>query len=205
MKKIFAIVILISIIIPAFASDPGNHNTSRSNKTAGWIAADFLADQWIIVNHKDNHDLYELDGEIQRQATIKIVMKLSWRDVPEECRGEFSDVDTTTWPCKYIEAALDAGYIAANDLFRPFDKITTTEAMKLVLKSKGIQKIQETDNWQEDYMMTAYEYGIIEEKYYNYDDNATRGWIFEIATATIKKEEEIIEIQEEKLMSDEAL
>jgi hypothetical protein len=62
-----------------------------------------------------------------------------------------------------------------------------------------------TSNWQEDYMMTAYEYGIISEKYYTYDANATRGWIFQIATATIEKEEEIKEIQEEKLMSDEAM
>lgn len=124
---------------------------------------------------------------------MKIVMKLSEKDVPDTCRGEFSDVDTNDWPCKYIEAALDAEYIAANDTFRPYDFITMTEAMKLVLKSKGIQKIQETDNWQEDYMMTAYEYGIIGEKYYNYNDNASRGWIFQIATATIKNEEEIME------------
>jgi hypothetical protein len=78
-----------------------------------------------------------------------------------------------------------------------------TEAMKLVLKAKGIQKIQTTTNWQEDYMMTAYKYGIIDKKYYNYDDAATRGWIFEIATATIQKEEEIME--KGGIISDEAL
>jgi hypothetical protein len=54
-------------------------------------------------------------------------------------------------------------------------------------------------------MMTAYEYGIIDEMYYTYDTNATRAWIFQIATATIEKEEAIKEIQEEKLMSDEAM
>ena len=167
-------------------------------------AAMFLANRWIIVNQA-SAELYELDSEIQRQATIKIVMKLSWIEIEDVCRGEFSDVDTTTWPCKYIEAALDAEFIAANDTFRPFDSITMTEAMKLVLKAKWIEKTQTTSNWQEDYMMTAYEYGIIDETYYTYDSNATRGWIFQIATATIEKEEEIKEIQEEKLMSDEAL
>ena len=137
---------------------------------------------------------------------MKIVMKLSEKEITDTCRGDFDDMKSG-WPCKYIEAALDAGYIAKNDNFRPYDNITLTEAMKLVLKAKGIKKTQKTDNWQEDYMMTAYEYGVISEKYTNYNDNATRGWIFQIATATIEQEEEIkIKMEEkEKLMSDEAL
>jgi hypothetical protein len=197
MKKILSSLLLIFIL-------PFTTSAISPVVDEEYEAAMFLATQGIIVNHW-SADLYELDKEIQRQATIKIVMKLSWRDVPDVCRGEFSDVDTTTWPCKYIEAALDAEYIAANDTFRPFDNITMTEAMKLVLKAKWIVKTQETSNWQEDYMLTAFEYGIIDEKYYTYDANATRGWIFQIATATIEKEEEIKEIQKDKLMSDEAM
>jgi len=154
-------------------------------------AANFLAEEEIIVDQSASPKLYELEKNIQRQAVMKVVMKLSERDVPDICRGEFADVDPNDWPCKYIEAALDAGYIAKNTNFRPYDDITLTEAMKLVLKSKGIQKIEETDNWQADYMETAYHYGIIDEKYYNYNDNASRGWIFEIATATIKKQHDI--------------
>jgi len=167
-------------------------------------AAMALAEKWIIVEQLSSA-WYKLGKDIQRQATIKIVMKLSWKNVPEACRGEFSDVDTTTWPCKYIEAALDAWYVAGNNTFRPFDSITMTEAMKLVLKAKWVEKTQETDSWQEDYMETAYHYGIIDKKYYNFDDNATRGWIFQIATAVIEKEEEIKSIQDEMIMSNEVL
>ena len=55
-------------------------------------------------------------------------------------------------------------------------------------------------------MMTAYEYGIIESKYTDYNADATRGWIFAIATTTIEKEEEIQEkMLEEGLMSDEVM
>jgi hypothetical protein len=54
-------------------------------------------------------------------------------------------------------------------------------------------------------MMTAFEYGIIDEKYYNYNDNASRGWLFQIATSTIEKEEEIKIKQKDNLISDEAL
>lgn len=165
-------------------------------------AANFLAGKWIIVDQSAVPKLYELEKDIQRQAVMKVVMKLSGREIVDQCSGQFEDVDVNDWPCKYIEAALFAGYIADNADFRPYDFITMTEAMKLVLKSKGIQKIQETDNWQEDYMMTAYEYGIIDEKYYNYNDNASRGWIFEIATATIRKENAIFEAG--WIISDEA-
>jgi len=167
-------------------------------------AANFLASEGIIVDQSSNPDLYELNSEIQRQAVMKVVMKLSEKMITDTCRWEFSDVDTNDWPCKYIEAALDNGYIAWNATFRPFDSITKTEAMKLVLKAKGIEKTQVTTAWQEDYMMTAYEYGIIDEKYYNYNDTATRWWIFQIATASIKKEEEI-KIKQEELISDEVL
>jgi len=195
MKKLLSVIAVFALTTWVFAS----YETKTPIQ-----AANFLSENGIIVDQSSNPDLYELENNIQRQAVMKVVMKLSWKTITDTCRGEFSDVDTSDWPCKYIEAALDNWYIAANDTFRPFDNITMTEAMKLVLKAKWIEKTQVTNAWQEDYMMTAYEYGIIEEKYYNYNDNATRGWIFQIATATIEKEVEIKEKQEE-LMSDEAL
>jgi len=149
-------------------------------------------------------DEYRLDATITRKEVMKIVMKLSGKEIPNECRGVFSDV-INDWGCKYIEAALDADYIAANATFRPDDNITKTEAMKLVLKAKNVEKTKQTSNWQADYMETAYEYGIIDAKYYDYNADALRGWIFEITTATIEKEEEIKEKVKQKKMSDEAL
>lgn len=196
MKKIISVFLCILLISQTSAAYEIKTEVESAN---------YLAWKWIIVDQSLNTELYNLDQNIQRQAVIKIVMKLSWRDVPDVCRGEFSDVDTTTWPCKYIEAALDAGYIAANDTFRPFDNITVTEAMKLVLKAKSVEKIQNTTAWQEDYMLTAYQYGIIEEKYFDYNAPATRGWIFQIATAVIEQEEEIKSEQNTKLISDEVL
>jgi hypothetical protein len=99
---------------------------------------------------------------------------------------------------------LEKEYIAANPSFRPEDNITKTEAMKLILKVQDIAKVQETDNWQEDYMLTAYEYGIIDAKYTDYNADATRGWIFQIATVTIEQKEEIKVKIKEKIISDEA-
>lgn len=184
-------------------------------------AANYLADLGIIKDVRPDIDItgteyeligwgedlaiieaYRLNATITRKEVLKVVMKLSEKDVPDTCREHFNDVPND-WGCKYIEAALDAEYIADNATFRPDDNITKTEAMKLILKAKGVQKTQQTDAWQEDYMMTAYEYGIVTEKYYDYNADATRGWIFAIATATIEKEEEIME--KGGIMSDEAM
>jgi hypothetical protein len=92
---------------------------------------------------------------------------------------------------------LEEDIITTNSFYRPNDNITKTEAMKLVLRVKNIEKIQETDSWQEDYMETAYENGIIEKKYYDYNTDATRAWVFVIAAITIESDEEQQNIKEE--------
>lgn len=200
MKKILSIVCIVMLSFSSVFA--GEEYTTKTPLEA----ANFLAAEGIITDKSANPTEYRLLDTITRKEVMKIVMKLSGKEIVDECDGDFSDVPAD-WGCKYIEAALEAGYIAANATFRPDDNITKTEAMKLVLKAKGIEKSQVTDNWQEDYMMTAYEYGIINEKYTDYNADASRGWIFQITTSTIEKEEEIkIKVKEkEKLMSDEAM
>ena len=184
-------------------------------------SANYLADEWIIKDVRIWLDIrgtqYELMGggemmaimdgyrlheTITRKEVMKIVMKLSEKTITDTCRWVFSDVPAD-WGCKYIEAALDAWYIASNPRFRPDDNITKTEAMKLVLKAKWVQKTEETDVWQSDYMETAYFHWIIDAKYTDFNANAYRGWIFSIATATIEKEDEIFE--KGWIVSDEVL
>lgn len=198
MKKLLSFVLFLTMGSSSFAM-------SYESKTP-LEAANFLAANGIIQDQSGNPDQYRLDATITRKEVLKVVMKLSGKTIDDDCDGVFADV-INDWGCKYIEAALEAWYIAKNDTFRPDDNITLTEAMKLVQKAKGVEKTQQTSNWQEDYMITAYEFGIIDKKYYNYNDDASRGWIFQIATTTIEKEEEIQEkVKEmEMLMSDEAL
>ena len=216
MKKLLLSSFLICVTISQVSALSLTEEWARE-----YNSANYLADQGIIKDVRiwldisgtpyeilgwgmmmASMDAYRLNEEITRKEVMKIVMKLSGKDIIDQCRWDFSDV-SDDWGCKYIEAALDTWYIANNDEFRPDDNITKTEAMKLVLKAKWVQKVQETDAWQEDYMMTAYQYGIIDEKYYNYNDNGTRGWIFSIATSTIEKEDEIFE--KWWIISDEAL
>lgn len=216
MKKLWiSIVMICSLVFQVSALSLTEQGVKELD------SANFLANEWIIRDVRiwldttgTQYELigwgqmmaimdeYRLHETITRKEVMKIVMKLSWKTITDTCRWAFSDVPADWW-CKYIEAALDAWYIAVNPTFRPDDNITKTEAMKLVLKAKWVQKIKETNAWQSDYMETAYFYGIIDEKYTDFNANAYRGWIFTIATATIEKEDEIFE--KGWIISDEAM
>ena len=100
-------------------------------------------------------------------------MKLSQVEISDSCREIFIDV-TDDWGCKYIESALEYEYISGNQLFRPNDSVTKTEALKLIFKARNIDKAYNTEYWQEDYVSTAYYRGYIDEKYANYNETATR-------------------------------
>jgi len=73
------------------------------------------------------------------------------------------------------------------------------------LKSQSIEKIIETDNWQRDYVETAFAYGIIDEVFTDYNAQPNRAWIFNIAATTLIQNEAVkFNSAPEKLMSDEA-
>ena len=147
-------------------------------------AAKMLAGKWIIKSGSTAAD-FGLNQTITRKEIMKVVMNLSGKSVADTCNGSFGDV-TNDWGCKYIEAALKNGFIAANPNFRPNDSISKAEAMKLVLKARGIAKAYNTSDWQNDYALTAYDNGIVSSKYTDHTTKALRGWIFSTAAAEIK-------------------
>ena len=193
-QKIISLLLLVSL----------SFGTSFAYTDKEKDAAIYLADREIIKKQSNVSD-YKLDKEISREETMKIIAKLSGKNVEDKCDWIFPDVNKNSWGCKYIEFAYRENLIAKNKNFRPNDLITKTEAMKLILKTKWIKKTRITKNWQEDYMITAYEKWIIEEKYTNFNANALRWWIFATATTVVKKEEEKKRIEKEKKISDEAL
>lgn len=149
-------------------------------------AANFLADKWFINNNIWSEELYKLSSTITRKEMMKIVMNISWREVSDSCKWDFSDV-LNDWGCKYIESALSEWFIAPNEKFRPNDTLTKSEALKLIFKARGVNKFQETDDWQADYMESAYEYRYITEKYKDFNTPWTRWWIFSIAARSYEE------------------
>lgn len=193
--------IAITVLFFNFSSSFWVYETMSEND-----AATFLVENEIIKDHWTNWNEYRYLDWLTRWEWLKIFMKISWLEVIDKCDWVFSDL-TSGWQCKYVEAWLKAWFISQNETFRPNDNFTKTEIAKLITKAKWIEKVQVTNNWQNDYMETLFEYWIIESKYYDYNSDAKRGWIFQIATSTIKKEEEIKkkQVEKKKTMSDETL
>ena len=114
---------------------------------------------------------------------MKIIINISDIEAYNDCKWIFADVEND-WACKYIESALDNDFIEWLQGFRPNDRVTKTEALKLIFKAKNIEKSYNTSYWQEDYISTAYYKGYIDEKFKNYNETASRWWIFLTASRT---------------------
>lgn len=166
-------------------------------------AADFLADKGYIVDHRGETEEYRVDDGITRKEMMKIIAKINGEELEDTCATPFSDVSPDDWGCKYITWALERDFIAQNEQFRPEDNINITEALKLIFKAKGIEKAYDTGNWQDDYINTAFDLGLIDEHYTNYVEEASRGWIFLVAANTFEEFE--VADEDEILIEDESL
>ena len=112
--------------------------------------------------------------------------------------------------CKNVEVLVDNDLISKNDTFRPEDKITKSETIAMLIKSIWFDyKLDKNSkkNWQEQVVDYAAEKWVIE-NFSDYNTNATRGWVFQVADTTIRKDIEIKakkKAEEKKKYSDEAL
>jgi S-layer homology domain len=145
---------------------------TESEKTA----ANFLAKKSIINDNSADISKYNIDMTITRREMLKVMMNLSGKSVGTSCSGKFSDLDASDWGCKYAEAALENGYIAANKTFRPGDSVTEIEALKMIMQAKGLTKDENAD-WRAGYVSKAISEKLIDASFW-YDEIAQRGWIF---------------------------
>ncbi len=148
-------------------------------------AAEFLAGKKVITSQSLSPSDYKLAENLSRKEVMKIIINLSGKTINQNCREVFLDVPND-WACKYIETALDSGFIVGKQAFRPDENITKVEALKLIFQAKEIAKRYQTTSWQEDYISSAYYLGYIDEKFKDYNASATRGWMFEIVAKTYK-------------------
>ena len=137
-----AMLIVLSIVSP-FSGVMAAYSTLES--------ANKLAALGVIVDNSANPANYRLGDSITRGEMAKVTMKLSETEVADACAGKFSDLKATDWACKYAEAGLANGYFAANATFRPMDVVTKIEALKMVMKARGIEKSSNSD-WMAAYV-----------------------------------------------------
>jgi len=208
-KKVISTISLVAI---TWAISYASYSAVVDNKTE-LESANSLAEQKIINNHVNNPENYNLSDNVLRQeiaAVARWVAKLpkKWR-----CDNEFKDLTDTkpnTWACRNVEALADADLIAKNEYFRPEDKITKSETIAMLIKAIWFDykfNPNSDKNWQEQIVEYAASKGVVE-LFTDYNTDATRWWVFQVADTTIRKDIEIKkqeEIKKKKLYTDEAM
>lgn len=208
-KKVISTISLVAI---TWAISYASYSAVVDNKTE-LESANSLAEQKIINNHVNNPENYNLSDNVLRQeiaAVARWVAKLpkKWR-----CDNEFKDLTDTkpnTWACRNVEALVDNDLIAKNEYFRPEDKITKSETIAMLIKAIWFDykfNPNSDKNWQEQIVEYAASKGVVE-LFTDYNTDATRWWVFQVADTTIRKDIEIKkqeEIKKKKLYTDEAM
>ena len=203
MKKIIILFSFFWLSIFSFVSAYNFDEITAANK---------LAEEEIINNHSDDIKKYNLDNYILRQEMAAITRKLAWIEKANECKSIFEDVSNTkpnNWACKNIEPLVENWFLSKNKLFNPEKNISKTEALAMIVRAiwKSEYKKDETSekNWQEQLVDFAVKNKIIE-NFTDYNKEATRWWIFNIANKAKEiKEKMLLDTlnKESKLISDE--
>ncbi len=174
-KKIYILFMTISVAIIFL----GVHSLyAITNIDKEYTDTQYLASKWYIEKQYNKKN-YRISDNITRKEMMKIIINTSNIKLDNSCNWIFEDVINDWW-CKYIESALENWLITWNSKFRPNNNITKIETLKLILNTKWIQKVQNTDDWKKDYIITAYNNKIIDKMYTDYDTVVTRWWIFSV-------------------------
>ncbi|MCH2188659.1 S-layer homology domain-containing protein [Candidatus Gracilibacteria bacterium] len=177
-------------------------------------AANSLAERGIINDKSNNPSAYSLDSAVLRQEISAVARGVAGLPKKTSCDNIFSDVSATnpnTWVCYNVEVLVDNDLISANTNFRPEDNITKAESLGMLIKAIGFDyeyNPSSSKSWQEQIVDFAVEKGVVE-KFSDYNTDASRGWVFEVANTTIEiqeeEEEKIEEMKKTGTYTDESL
>ncbi|MDD3646395.1 MAG: hypothetical protein PHH06_03225 [Candidatus Gracilibacteria bacterium] len=184
-KKIIATIALSTMVVVSTAPSVGAYST------AALEAANTLASQGIINDNSANPAGYNLDQNVLRQEIAAVTMGVAGLTKKTTCDNLFTDVSATTpntWACYVVETLRVNNMIAANAKFNPEANITKAEALGMVVKAAfGADYNYDSTlstSWQEQLVAFASENGIVS-AFTDYNTPATRGWVFEAATASM--------------------
>ncbi len=182
-------------------------------------SANSLAKQKIINDRSKEPEKYLLDSHVLRQEIAAVARWVAKLEKKEKCDNIFKDLSDTKpnwWACRNVEVLVDNDLISKNETFRPEDKITKSETIAMLIKAIGFDYKMDPDsnkNWQEQVVEYAIEKKVVE-PFTDFNTNATRGWVFQVADTTIRKDieikakkaaEEKKKLEEKKKYTDEAL
>jgi len=154
------------------------------------IQAQKLADFKIINDNKTNPTNYNIENNISRWEMAKIMLNLAWVWPNLDCKWLFKDVSSTTpnnWICWYVEKWIELWLLAKNPNFRPNDRISKSESLKMIMWWLWINVENKSNNWQKDYITFANSIWLIDDLFSDYNSSAIRWFIFDIWARWLEK------------------
>lgn len=187
MKKLLSLFILTWIIISSQVSAYTPLQLESANN---------LATRGIIKNHVSDPENYNLDAPVLRQEIALISRRVSWVAENTTCKNIFNDVTIikpNNWVCVNVEALVDYKLISHNPSFNPERNISKSEALIMFIKSIWFAdfKIKDSANWQKEVVDFAVANWVVE-NFTDYNSEAKRWWIFQIADFSIQVKEKAI-------------
>ena len=209
------IVSIIFILLLSWAISYASISAVVDNKTE-LESANSLAERKIINDHKNDPENYKLSDNVLRQEIAAVARWVANLEKKSKCDNIFKDLTDTkpnTWACRNVEVLVDNNLISRNENFRPEDKITKSETIAMLIKAIWFDYKLDTNsskNWQEQIVEYAVAKWVVK-PFTDYNTEATRGWVFQVADTTIRKDIEIkAEIKKQEdikkwIYSDEAM
>ena len=193
LKKAIASIALVALISGLFSTGAFAYSNEQ------FEAANDLASRDIIVTKADATG-YSLNQKVLRQEIAAVARGIAKLSKATEYKGTYSDVTMTTpndWAWQTVEPLADAGIIAKNATFRPEDPISKAEAIGMMMKATFGSEYSYDESkwttWQEQVVTFAVEKGVAS-SFTNYNDSATRGFVFEAGSDALS----VIETDETK-------
>lgn len=172
MKKFLAMVLVLSMTlsVSAFAFyDVYDENLEVS------IAA--LSSMNVVNGYSDGTFLP--DNNLTRAEFAKLIVLLAGKEsslASASYKSEFSDVTNTHWAVSYVNLAYSLGYVEGdgNGLYSPDRNVTVAEAISVIIRMLGYETGDIGYQWPEDYMIFAYDIGLLDGIDKDYDEYITR-------------------------------
>lgn len=203
-RKVIATAVVLTVLSTATYASVMKYTQEELD------AANNLGSQWIINNHKNDPQNYNLSDKVLRQEIAAVARWVAKLEKKAKCDNLFWDLTATNpnkWACVNVEALLDHDLISKNTNFRPEYNITKSEAVAMLIKAiwfdYNYDSLRSDKNWQQQVVDYAAEKWVLE-NFTDYDTEATRWWIFKVADTTIKKDIEIKKKENPEKYSDEA-
>ena len=149
-------------------------------------AIDFLQQKNIVQGYGDG--TYKPYNSLNRAELLKIVIAGKYASMTANGADCFKDIDPNAWYAPYACFAKNKGIVKGygDDTFRPDQKITIAEALKITMVTYGFAYNETQNPWYSDLMLKAEEYQFIPYQINTGDQILNRGQMADLLTRVIK-------------------